>query len=252
MSEMSGAAMPENHDPAIEAALDRALAAMASPTIPSALMARMVAEIPQLPQVPADEGKGEILPPQERAPMRRRFARWGGLGAAVAASVGVILLFPRAEAPQAGAPGTLPAVAAAAAPIVPAVAPAPAILAAAPLASHRPAIAARRSAKEAVVPQSGREIRTADKTEAPPVIDPAETNPPLPAQPRAADERVAVTASPATVHEAEGGPGDLGADDATAIPALPAGPRAQGAMGFSGMGDMAAPAAGGPSAGGRR
>jgi hypothetical protein len=249
MSEVSGAAMPENHDPAIEAALDRALAAMTSPTIPSALMARMVAEIPQLPQVPADEGKGEILPPQERAPMRRRFARWGGLGAAVAASVGVILLFPRAEAPQAGAP---PAVAAAATPIVPAAAPAPAILAAAPLAPHRPAIAAHRSAKEAVVPQSGREIRTADKAEAPPVIDPAEANPPLPTQPRAADERVAVTASPATVHEAEGGPGVLGADDATAIPALPVGPHAQGAMGFSGMGDMAAPATGGASVGGRR
>ena len=73
MNEVAGAAMSEVYDPVTEAALDRALAAMASPSIPRALMARMVAEIPRLPQFSADEGGLAAMTSQGRGAGRRRF-----------------------------------------------------------------------------------------------------------------------------------------------------------------------------------
>jgi hypothetical protein len=246
---MTGTGMSEGEDPALEAALDRALAAMASPTIPRSLVARMVAEIPRLPQNPADERDPGVTAAQERATVRRRFTRWGGLGIAIAASIGAILLFPHVEAPSVDKPTAPLAAAAPAARTVLAVGPAQATAPAAASAPHHPAVVARRAGKDAAARLLGRDARTAEDADDAPFVDPVEARPPLPAEPGADGERVAVTAPPATLRDTDGG--NLGADDATAIPALPAGPRVQGGMGFSGMGDMAAPMPGGGAPGGR-
>jgi hypothetical protein len=253
MSQLIG--MSEGDDPAIEAALDRALAAMASPTIPRALIARMVAEIPLLPQLSAGEGNRVVTAVHERAAGRRRFARWGGLGVAVAAGICAILLFPRSEAPQGGDVAAPLATAGPAVRTVLAAGPAQPRDTVAPAASaalHHQAAASRRADENAFAPLSGREARSTEDADDAPLIDPVEARPPLPVQSSAVDERVAVTAPPVTVRETEGANGILGADEGTAIPALPAGPPAQGAMGFSGMGDMTAPAGGGGPPGGRR
>jgi hypothetical protein len=243
----------DGHDPTIhptiEAALDRALAAMASPTIRRALVARMVDEIPLLSQIPAAEGDPTAMTQQERALVLRRFVRRGGLGVAVAVGLCAALLFPRAQAPQGGAAAAPLAAAAPAARTVLAAGPAQATAPAVPSAPQRLAVAARR-VRDAAAPLSGREARTAEGQDDAPFVDPVEATPPLAAGPGAADERVAVTVLPATVRESEDD-AEPGADNGTAIPALPAGPRVQGGMGFSGMGDMGAPAGAG-LAGGRR
>jgi hypothetical protein len=240
--------MSEGDDPAIEAALDRALAAGASPTIPRALIARMVAEIPLLPQVSAGESDRAVITVHERAAERRRFARWGRLGVAVAAGVCAILAFLLVQAPQDRDVAAPLATAAPAARTLLAAGPAQPRDTVAPAASaapHHKAAASRRADRNAPAPLSGREARRTKDADDAPLIDPVEARPPLPAEPSAVEERVAVTAPPATVRETEGADGNLGADQRTAISALPAGPPVQGAMGFSGMGDVTAPAGGG-------
>jgi hypothetical protein len=248
--------MPEDHDPAGEAALDRALAAMASPTIPRELMARMISGIPLLAQTPPDQGDAAAMVAQEReaprGPTRRRFVRWGGLGIALAATVCAVLLLPRTEGSGKNDDTAAPLAVAA-----------PVVAAERQLAENagqleRSAPPAPRGT-EGPVPE--REVKSADD-DAPLVVRaPAEARQPAPVMPRADDTQVAVTTpptmAPATVRDSEETVPDPGVEGERGIPALVAGPPAQGEMGFSGMGEvgasgMGAPAMGGGGSGGRR